>query len=207
MGRRALPEEERKLREAARKRLWSAENRERIRAYRRARRAANPELARERDRLSAANHKKLTGATTRPWYFANREKAAETARKYRETHKNEIHEANQRRDLLRKYGLSQEAYSSLSARQGSLCAICQKPESVLDRKGRLRRLTVDHDHKTGALRGLLCFRCNTAIGKMSDDPARLRAAADYIEAASTTYAPTQTPTQTITGDECKWLIQ
>ena len=63
--------------------------------------------------------------------------------------------------------------------QNGLCAICQQPP-----KGNTAvngRMCVDHDHKTGKVRKLLCFNCNTAIGKMSDSPALLREAADYLE--------------------------
>jgi hypothetical protein len=42
-------------------------------------------------------------------------------------------------------------------------------------------LAVDHSHETGAFRGLLCHSCNRAIGLLGDDPARLRAAAEYLE--------------------------
>lgn len=51
------------------------------------------------------------------------------------------------------------------------CAIC----------GALEQLVGDHDHKTGLPRGVLCRRCNLAIGNMDDQPARLRAAAAYLE--------------------------
>lgn len=53
------------------------------------------------------------------------------------------------------------------------CAVCGEPPTR-------RRLDVDHDHKTGAVRGLLCSDCNIALGKFRDDPDRLRAAADYL---------------------------
>ncbi len=43
------------------------------------------------------------------------------------------------------------------------------------------RLAIDHDHKTGQVRSLLCKKCNGVLGLVDDDPALLRAAADYIE--------------------------
>jgi hypothetical protein len=52
------------------------------------------------------------------------------------------------------------------------CAICL---------GFMKRANVDHCHETGKRRGLLCSGCNTAIGKLKDDPEVLRRAADYIE--------------------------
>jgi hypothetical protein len=47
-------------------------------------------------------------------------------------------------------------YEALLAAQGGVCALCGKPPKT-------RRLSVDHDHKTGTVRGLLCFRCNRAL--------------------------------------------
>jgi hypothetical protein len=44
-------------------------------------------------------------------------------------------------------------------------------------------LHVDHDHGTGRIRGLLCFRCNNALGDLEDDPALVRAAARYLKTA------------------------
>lgn len=58
-------------------------------------------------------------------------------------------------------------------RQGGKCAICLKE---IDMKA-----YVDHDHATGRVRGLLCGLCNSAIGMLKDDPARIRRAADYVE--------------------------
>lgn len=60
------------------------------------------------------------------------------------------------------------------------CEICEKEETVT-RGGRIRRLTIDHNHETGQIRGVLCARCNTAIGLVFENPETLRAAADYIE--------------------------
>jgi hypothetical protein len=60
------------------------------------------------------------------------------------------------------------------------CDICGARET-LTRGGHVRRLNIDHDHQTGALRGVLCSRCNTALGMFGDDPAKLRAAAAYLE--------------------------
>lgn len=55
--------------------------------------------------------------------------------------------------------------------QDALCAICHKAPAA----------HVDHDHKTGAVRALLCFNCNGGLGQFRDDPVVLRAAADYVE--------------------------
>lgn len=86
----------------------------------------------------------------------------------------------------KKYGITLEQYEELFVKQGGVCAICGQPE--IKRQARKKNgkviddsLCVDHDHKTGIIRGLLCYRCNTGIGKLHDDPALLRRAADYLE--------------------------
>ena len=68
-------------------------------------------------------------------------------------------------------------YAELLARQGGVCAICGNPP-----KQGGRRLNVDHDHRTGQVRGLLCFVCNHHILGKYATPAKLRAAADYLDA-------------------------
>jgi hypothetical protein len=76
--------------------------------------------------------------------------------------------------LMYHYGISLEEYNKMLSAQGGSCAICSCVPG-------LRRLAVDHNHSTGKVRGLLCGPCNRALGILSDDPALLRAASDYLE--------------------------
>lgn len=86
--------------------------------------------------------------------------------------------------LKMKYGISRSDYERMRDEQGGVCAICSGPETSRDpRWSKLRELAVDHCHLTGRVRGLLCFACNSGIGKFSDSPDTLRAAAIYLEAA------------------------
>jgi hypothetical protein len=84
--------------------------------------------------------------------------------------------------LRRAFGLTAEAYAALHASQGGVCAICARPERRKHRDGKQLSLAVDHDHETGAVRGLLCSACNVAIGQFEDRQERLRAAIDYLQA-------------------------
>jgi len=81
--------------------------------------------------------------------------------------------------LKRRYGVSIEWYEEALAKQGGVCAICKKPESLAI-KGQTVALAVDHDHATGKARGLLCKLCNTGLGVFQDDPNLLAKAADYL---------------------------
>jgi len=76
------------------------------------------------------------------------------------------------------YGVTPDQYESMMLAQDGRCAICRSE----DWPGKGNRPHVDHDHVTGQVRGLLCGKCNVALGNLDDDPARLRAAADYLEA-------------------------
>lgn len=86
---------------------------------------------------------------------------------------------------LAKFGITPDQYREMLDAQGGVCAICEQPERVRDaRNGRLKALAVDHDHETGAVRGLLCQNCNKGIGNLGDSPERLIAAAAYLEVAN-----------------------
>jgi predicted nucleic acid-binding Zn ribbon protein len=77
------------------------------------------------------------------------------------------------------YGMTTEQYDALMTAQGDRCAICGSGEWI----GKGKRPHVDHDHETNRIRGILCGNCNNGIGMLGEDPARLRAAADYLERA------------------------
>lgn len=66
--------------------------------------------------------------------------------------------------------------------QAYVCKICEKPE-LLTLKGTLKQLSVDHNHKTKAVRGLLCADCNHGIGKLKSDEGIeiLQRAINYIK--------------------------
>ena len=87
---------------------------------------------------------------------------------------------NHTSNLKCKYGMTVEQYDALLVEQDGLCAICRRPESVIQ-QGTAKKLHVDHDHLTGVVRGLLCAACNKALGLLCDDPAALRNAALYLE--------------------------
>jgi hypothetical protein len=76
------------------------------------------------------------------------------------------------------HGAGREVRERLFREQNGECPICG---AVLESWFRRRYAVVDHDHKTGQLRGLLHNRCNLGIGLLGDSAARLRAAADYLE--------------------------
>jgi hypothetical protein len=74
--------------------------------------------------------------------------------------------------IRRVYGLDPATYETIRAQQGGKCAICRMPDE--------RRLHVDHDHATGAVRGLLCAVCNRLLGQARDSVLTLERAADYL---------------------------
>ncbi len=83
--------------------------------------------------------------------------------------------------LKYKYGILPKQYEAMFAAQGGACAICQAPGVQVSTGSNRDTLAVDHCHTTGKIRALLCGTCNRGIGNLGEDPARLRAAADYVE--------------------------
>jgi hypothetical protein len=109
------------------------------------------------------------------YYMANREATLERQRAWAAAQDPDaLAESARARRLRHQYGLSVDEYDAMLARQGGVCAVCGGGPGA-------RAFCVDHDHDTGAVRGLLCNPCNAGIGQLGDDPARLRAAADYLE--------------------------
>lgn len=79
--------------------------------------------------------------------------------------------------IKRQYGLEWDEYQQMVEEQDGNCAICGQKDP--DRP----RLSIDHDHYSGRVRGLLCFPCNTGIGKLQDNYDLVQRAADYLKEA------------------------
>ena len=76
-------------------------------------------------------------------------------------------------NLMKDFGLTVETYDAMLVAQNGVCKICGNPPTT-------ERLSVDHDHQTGKLRGLLCRHCNVGLGHFRDDPNRLINACKYL---------------------------
>lgn len=131
--------------------------------------------------LSAAC-KPCTRVRLNRWRAEHPDKAAEQVRRHRAGgyQQSDANKARMRRSSLKKrYAITVEQYNEMLERQGGVCAICEDPETMT-MKGTVANLAVDHDPETLRVRGLLCFDCNTGIGKLDHDPDRLRAAISYL---------------------------
>lgn len=90
---------------------------------------------------------------------------------------------SKRATLKHAYGLTAESYTMLLFNAKHSCQACGTRELDLPKrsKGQRASLCVDHDHKTGKVRGLLCNGCNVALGHLKDDPERVRRLLVYIQ--------------------------
>lgn len=114
----------------------------------------------------------MTKKYSQEYYEKNKERIKAASQKYFETHKAEHENAM----LKRNYGITLEDFKKMEADQGGVCKICGKPPT----KNR-KRLSVDHCHKTGKIRGLLCVNCNAMIGMAKDGPELLERGIQYLK--------------------------
>jgi hypothetical protein len=84
------------------------------------------------------------------------------------------------RNLANNYGMTEEDFERRLKDQSGRCAICQDDISGRTDKGRLKA-HIDHDHETGAVRGLLCAQCNVGLGSFKDDIRSLASAIVYLQ--------------------------
>jgi Recombination endonuclease VII len=164
--------------------------REAARVNAKRRRANNPEKAKAADAAARARPEVKAARTAygkayrqRPEvkaaalarYHANREKvnAASTARRKANPEKGKAYYAKHL------YGLAHWLFPT--ARAHLLCDSCHQPETKIDKRtGKPQALSIDHDHATGEIRGLLCGNCNRGLGLFFDSPALLIRAATYL---------------------------
>lgn len=83
---------------------------------------------------------------------------------------------------FRVYGIEYEDYERLLKEQNHVCAICKKEETSLFWKtpGKIKRLSVDHDHKTNKVRGLLCWKCNSVLGRLEESSEWFQSMIEYL---------------------------
>jgi len=102
--------------------------------------------------------------SSRQYYLKNKEKIDRQNKLYYENNKERVLKQNRNNELKRRFGITLEQKEELEKKQNYCCAICGKPEAVVEsRTNSTRKLAVDHNHITGALRELLCFKCNTSL--------------------------------------------
>lgn len=120
------------------------------------------------------------------WRRINKEKKKEYDKIYRLANKERIKEAKKaqhdplrirERQLKRKYNISLDDYKKMLLEQDNKCWTCSKKAEDETGKG----LVVDHNHSTGQVRGLLCSKCNTAIGLLQENPVILQKVSKYLQ--------------------------
>lgn len=144
-------------------------HRERISAAKKQKYQATREKQHERNRENYVKNKERILGYKKKHRDANKVVYAERKKVYRLKNPSQ----NRAYNLKKKYGLTLEKYGEMFASQNGLCGICRKAEET-------RYLAVDHCHETGRIRGLLCAKCNTTIGRFRDDPEQLESAAAYL---------------------------
>ena len=144
---------------------WKANNRERWLAYRRKWRLANKErLGKARKEYYAANREDMIAKSVQ-WGKDNKDKRKAL---YKRSY---VYYCRKR---LSRYGMTPESYDAMVLAQDGLCGICKRPPT----KG---KLFIDHNHKTGKVRELLCVRCNNLLGICDESVDRLKVCIAYIE--------------------------
>lgn len=135
----------------------------------------NREKALARTGQWAREHPEVGRRKSRAWREANIDKVREKKRRDYEENGAEIRALLRDYHFRRKYGISLAEREAIAERQGHRCSVCGTHES-----GLVKRLAVDHDHATGAVRALLCQSCNLGLGFFKDSPELLEKAAEYV---------------------------
>ena len=135
-----------------------------------------------KDKLRSAAEKwkienpQLAKEAKKKWQISNRERCNEVQRRYVDKNRENINF----KARVREYGITLDEYQIIRDRQNNKCVICFKEETKIWR-GKTTELCLDHDHKTGKLRQLLCFSCNIGLGAYKDDIQLLKNAISYLE--------------------------
>lgn len=125
---------------------------------------------------------------TQPWgadnfYWKEKRSACEDRKEYMREWQRKSRAANPdyylAYSLRKNYGITLEWYREQLSKQKNVCAICKQPETAVIR-GKVISMPVDHCHKTGKARGLICTKCNRGLGLFSDNVDVLKSAIHYL---------------------------
>jgi hypothetical protein len=167
---RSLHRDELNAKARARRAAETAEEKDVRRARNRLRSQSQAQRYQEQRRLREAKQ-----AEADP--IAAKRKKQERYKKHYTKHRDHVHNSH----LKGRYGITLREYDAMLAAQGGVCAICNSSSPSGNGKRPRIRFSVDHDHETNTIRGLICGPCNLGLGSFRDNPISLRAAADYIE--------------------------
>lgn len=159
----------------------------------------------EADKLRAQKKRLENPNFDKEYYQRNKEKLKNQQKEYRKNNYKKLREASllwkeknpnyrkeysqsiagklarRRQKLKAAFGITLEFYNELLAKQNGVCAICHNPERIIHPSTKeVKALCVDHCHSSGVIRGLLCFDCNTAVGKLGDDLEKSKKVVDYL---------------------------
>jgi hypothetical protein len=122
----------------------------------------------------------------------NKDKIKKQRKKYYQRNKKEIlkkqkkhREKNKKRRntyrIKKKYNINNKQYINMLKIQNRCCAICYNKETIINKHtGKIKALSIDHDHKAGKVRGLLCSKCNKMLGTVNENIFILKNAIDYL---------------------------
>ena len=116
--------------------------------------------------------KRCTKKRMKDYYIDNSDKIKERQKEWNKNNKQHARDYS----LNYRYGLTLEQYNDMFESQSGCCAICEIHQSELN-----KTLSVDHNHSTGEVRGLLCTACNQSLGKVKEDVNILNSMIEYIE--------------------------
>ena len=111
-------------------------------------------------------------AAQKRWLEKNKDSKLQKSREWHAKNKDKVRD----RQLKRKFGIGLKDYNDLFMKQDGCCALCGTHALTQ----RFENFAVDHCHKTGKVRGLLCIGCNTALGKLGDNEEGLLKALGYV---------------------------
>ena len=153
---------------------WKKDNLEKVKKCNKQWRENNPDKVKEYQKQWEKDNPRNRTEWGKQYYKDNKEKINKRFNQWAKDNP-EKHKNGQRESKLKcKYGLSHEDWLAMWEGQDGKCKICEKPFINLS------KAFVDHDHKTGKIRGLLCSKCNGGIGFFDDNQKLIMRAINYL---------------------------